>query len=527
MDSKKKTPKRWIACLLLCFGPVAQGQTLDWIDISEKVAASLSLIDNPAYETIAFSRIKGKPQKTVERLIDYANVNLVKQRRFSVTDRTRLEQILKEQRYNLSELVSPDSYKQIGKLLGVDLFVYGSFYENELILKAIDVATSRLVWSDIFSPETAQRGNGPLYERLAGLFVNSVREQSDTVKAFSQLISFWSLETSLDEERLIDHLTYALLQDGNFKVVDRANLQIILEEQKLNLESFFDPATAKRMGKLYGVDNFIYGSILREKGSWISSLKMMNINSGVIVWADLLQTDDQPALPLAEDAEENRRQNDMVRIDGGSYVIGHDNDRLASPRHEVSVRAFEVERYEVSNRDYYDFIRRYKHRPPRHWLNGRPAPGTEELPVVLINWNDAEKYCRSNRKRLLLESEWEIAFRGRDERLYPWARRQFKKEWTNTAELELRKPVAVSSETVDQTEKGVRFMAGNVREWVGSKLRRYPSNRFGNSMYDTHRVIRGSSWAQKSSKAVGWFRDASLPDFGYKDVGFRCARYAD
>jgi formylglycine-generating enzyme required for sulfatase activity len=61
---------------------------------------------------------------------------------------------------------------------------------------------------------------------------------------------------------------------------------------------------------------------------------------------------------------------------------------------------------EITNREYLQFIQATKHAPPEHWVNGRYASGTENEPVVLVNWHEAVSYCRWVGRRLPTVDEW-------------------------------------------------------------------------------------------------------------------------
>ena len=127
----------------------AQQTRVDTEALADRIANSVNeLVGN--YRTIAISRIKQRSRKRaidLEQLIDYTNVKIVRGERFQVTDRSKLQLILKEQKIQLSEFVSPNDYRELGKLLGVELFVYGTVYDEALILKAIDVQNSSIAWA--------------------------------------------------------------------------------------------------------------------------------------------------------------------------------------------------------------------------------------------------------------------------------------------------------------------------------------------------------------------------------------------
>ena len=144
----------------------------------------------------------------------------------------------------------------------------------------------------------------------------------------------------------------------------------------------------------------------------------------------------------------------------------------------------------------------------------------------MVNWADANRYCRAMGKRLPKEVEWEKAFRGVNANVYPWQAKRFKNEYSRTLESGKLEPVDVNFNNSDISIFGVQHMAGNVREWVDSFLRPYPGSRYHSTKIGKEKVIRGGSWAQPKTHAVGWFRSSSKQNYAWKDVGFRCARPA-
>jgi len=171
---------------------------------------------------------------------------------------------------------------------------------------------------------------------------------------------------------------------------------------------------------------------------------------------------------------------DLVAIDGGSFLMGRPSGPpQETPEHPVAVSAFQMDRTEVTNTEYADFVRETNRPAPSHWAGTRPPFGQENWPVVNISFDDATAFAgwRSRRDgvtyRLPTEEEWEYAARnGERADLYPWGM-----NWKeNAAVLKEATPAAVGSHPDGKNRWGVVDLVGNVWEWTSSKTSVYPGN---------------------------------------------------
>jgi len=247
---------------------------------------------------------------------------------------------------------------------------------------------------------------------------------------------------------------------------------------------------------------------------------------------------------------------DMVRIPAGSFMLGDEKIPGARPARRVALAAFDIDRYELSNVKYRDFIRATGRRAPfvgenwsaiYDWYEVTYPPGLDEVPVVLVTWRDAQAYCEWAGKRLPSEMEWERAARGAaDARSYPWGEvwdsrksnvasrlegpfrsleewDRFEASWTGSKSPEI---FGVGRYPQDRSPDGVFDMAGNVSEWVAGTFEAYPggdpSERvgFGRGL----RVARGNSWGNRD------YSSSVSNRYPYEEtrvdsvIGFRCAR---
>jgi formylglycine-generating enzyme required for sulfatase activity len=254
------------------------------------------------------------------------------------------------------------------------------------------------------------------------------------------------------------------------------------------------------------------------------------------------------------------------------------NDKLyvdEHPQHKVTLPAFLIDKYEVSNAEYRKFTTATKHSPPFTWeRNGynltnkflttlplvylqqvaserfrldmdvttmkRDALLAElekvqatrsKLPVTSVTWADADAYCRWAGKHLPSEAEWEKAARGPDGNEFPWGNEWDSKK-INTMSENPEAPYSPGGTFPgDKSVYGVYDMAANVSEWVADWYDAYPGAPPSDNKYygKTHKVTRGGITSSGHYDALSlMFRSAKRahlpPDSALLDLGFRCAK---
>ncbi len=214
----------------------------------------------------------------------------------------------------------------------------------------------------------------------------------------------------------------------------------------------------------------------------------------------------------------------MVFIPAGTFMMGNNasEDPSDTPEHQVTVQAFFLDRLEVTNEDYLQFVKATRHAPPQHWENGTFAQGEEKFPVVNVSWRDAQDYAAWAGKRLPTEAEWEYAARGTDQRLYPWGN-QYDPQKLNARDGNLNRPVAVGSYPEGASPFGILDMAGNVAEWTVSTYEPYPGSTA--KPRSGRKIVRGGSFGTTHDFAMTATRAAESPQ-PYRAIGFRCAKDA-
>ena len=241
----------------------------------------------------------------------------------------------------------------------------------------------------------------------------------------------------------------------------------------------------------------------------------------------------------------------MELVAGGRFVLGTDDAaveevtlelglpeswaRDARPAHPLNLRAFYIDRFEVTNAQYARYVDATGAARPRHWKRGAVTPQDAKLPVVYVDWNAADGYCRWAGRRLPTEAEWERAARGGDGRLYPWGNTFDRTRAVIGAYGSGLQPVG--SRPSGKSPYGVMDLVGNAWEWTGDWYQPYPGSPHESEDFgEQNRVVRGSSlgglghFAAKDVDRIvaitarASFRWYAPPVAAFEDLGFRCAK---
>ena len=229
-------------------------------------------------------------------------------------------------------------------------------------------------------------------------------------------------------------------------------------------------------------------------------------------------------------------------IPGGTFQMGSPAGSHEQPVHSVTVSAFQMGRYEITQAQYQAVV----------GSNPSSFTGDSQRPVEMVIWYDAVTFCNKlseaaglqpcynlttwacdftkNGYRLPTEAEWEYACRAGTITYY----------YTGDDESDLAKAgwyVRNSGNTThtvggkQANAFGLYDMHGNVWEWCNDWYGSYSSGNATDPQgpsSGSDRVVRGGSWDSGPGPANGdcrsSYRDGRYPVGGNPDVGFRVVR---
>jgi formylglycine-generating enzyme required for sulfatase activity len=227
----------------------------------------------------------------------------------------------------------------------------------------------------------------------------------------------------------------------------------------------------------------------------------------------------------------------MVSLPGGTFAMGsppvrigylnHAASRDTEPVHRVEVRAFAMDRTEVTVAAYGKCVQARACAAP---IGPRAAEctfrsGRGDLPVSCVDREQARTYCRWAGKRLPTEEEWEYAAKpGPNGGAWPWGGGPKAHDDFSTLACwgsDVHGPCPVGSRPRGASRFGLLDMAGNLWEWTDSP---YTADYTSQAVSD-RAVIRGGAYSTPVPEMLQvTFRGSLEPQRRVAWVGFRCAR---
>ena len=257
-------------------------------------------------------------------------------------------------------------------------------------------------------------------------------------------------------------------------------------------------------------------------------------------------------LALAGDPRIDALAPEMIAIPGGDVEIGLPIEaidattvRLAhlgidrgwiakeAPRHRVTLAAFAIARFPVTNAEYRQFLSETGHHGlPSSWHFRRYPAERANHPVYTVSAENADAYAawlaaRTGRAfRLPSEAEWEFAAAGPGGREFPWGE-HFDPALANTAECGLFDTSPVGAFVGGESSFGLCDMGGNVEEYVADSYAPYPGGERVDDhlvqIHGTYRVARGGGFSRFSDLARTRRRHGHNPRSPTYAMGFRLA----
>jgi formylglycine-generating enzyme required for sulfatase activity len=212
------------------------------------------------------------------------------------------------------------------------------------------------------------------------------------------------------------------------------------------------------------------------------------------------------------------------RLRMGTNTPGREDE---NPEHLVSLKAYYIDKYEVTNLQYKEFVQVTGHRSPSHWRNNTfPDARLANHPVVNVSWDDARIYCDWVCKRLPTEAEWERA--ALDD-----GRNEYSCRGSSNADNANYDNPDGNTTPVDRyphgkSSLGAWEMCGNVSEWVADW---YDPKYYQTSPEDApqgpdvgqQKAHRGGGYHENRMGVRAKSRHMAMSSVSNDYIGFRCA----
>ncbi len=235
------------------------------------------------------------------------------------------------------------------------------------------------------------------------------------------------------------------------------------------------------------------------------------------------------ALPLLE----------WCTIPSGAIQVFEVDTQGQRRKKQIEVAHFKISKYPVTNAQYQMFLEDPGGYNNTNWWNYLPQAQQwraknpeakppkfkgDERPREMVNWYDAMAFCRwlssclGVTVTLATMFQWQRAFQGDDNRVFPWGN-TFAKDRCNTAESQIKMTTPVNRYPNGVSPYDVYDMVGNVWEWCLDVRTDATSGKYKS-------VVRGGSFISPYQRGHIAFQYELDLEAYHGSIGFRIVRGA-
>lgn len=154
----------------------------------------------------------------------------------------------------------------------------------------MNLIKSSLVLAALLIPAVSFAEGSVVRQKLAGIardLASGYRNSSPAGTNPSLAIFTFNTSAELQKKRIgfavAETLSHELAKTGDFKLVERAELNRVFDELRLNLSGATDPQTALKAGKLASADTLLLGSVERTAGLYQVNARLVRAETGDVL----------------------------------------------------------------------------------------------------------------------------------------------------------------------------------------------------------------------------------------------------
>jgi curli biogenesis system outer membrane secretion channel CsgG len=220
-------------------------------------------------------------------------------------ERERLDSILRELELSVSKMVNEGEAVKVGKLVGAKILVIGRVYtineELTIMVKIIATETGRVKTETVKGPlsgkfsiiadEVAKK-----VHKIISIKGPSMIASVDNQIGKPKTIAIMDFANTTGDKKLTqwgrdyaELLTLEFSKDDRFRLVERKEINKILEEIELNRSGYVDTKNAIKIGRMLGAQIMVLGVLLEINSNLRVDIHLVEPESGKILKADVVE----------------------------------------------------------------------------------------------------------------------------------------------------------------------------------------------------------------------------------------------